>query len=114
IIAEIREALRALVYISVGWSGPERLARRIFHEAASRLEESFPELNIHLFHLNVENDRASQEWLFSIRLAEFAIYGSGSLIWLESGTVMASEVTANIGVGRVCDRSTSLWSGRIH
>lgn len=113
IVAAIREAPRAVVFISVPWSGPERNAREVFRTAASRLEVELPELDIRCFRLDVDDDVASQKWLASIGLPEFASAGAGSLVWLEGGRVVASEITANsLGTTGVVARSKLLWHGR--
>jgi hypothetical protein len=113
LVATIREARRALVFISVPWSCPERNARQVFHAAVARLDDVFAELGIRFFHLNVDEDLASQHWLSSIGSVEFASAGAGSLLWLEAGQVLSSEITANsLGMEGVVSRSTSLWRGR--
>jgi len=110
IIAAIQEAPKALVFISVPWSCAERSARQVFRAAVARAEVAFPELGIRFFHLDVDEDEASQQWLSSIGLSQFVGTGAGSLLWLEYGQVMSSEITANsLGVEGVVLRSTSLW-----
>jgi hypothetical protein len=110
ILTAIREAPRALVFVSVPWSSPERNARQVFRAAAVRLEEEASELGIAFFRLEADEDKASGEWLSSLGLSRFVYAGAGSLLWLESGHVRSSEITANsLGVDGVVARSMSLW-----
>jgi hypothetical protein len=113
LIGPIAEAPRALVFISVPWSGPERHARHAFYAAAEKLEGDAPDLCIHFFRLDVDDDEASQRWLLSLGFPQFAGFGVGSLLWLEHGKVISSEVTANsLGVEGVVGRTGSLWKTR--
>src|SRR4051794_17251845 len=95
IIAAIREAPRALVFISVPWSVPERHARQVFLAATSRLKVALPEPGTCCFRLDVDEDEASLRWLASIGLPQLASAGAGSLVWLEEGRVVSREITAN-------------------
>lgn len=113
IVAQIRSAERALVFISVPWSGPERQAREVFRAAASRLEELVPELHVRLFRLEVDEDQPSLRWLSSLGLSQYAEAGAGSLIWLEEGIVTSSELNAtSLGIAGIVGRSASLWPSR--
>jgi len=113
IIAAIRETPRALTFVSVPWSGPERHARQVFRAAVSRLEDMCPELDIRFFILEVDEDEASRHWLASIGLPQFASAGAGSVVWSERNRVISSEITANaLGTAGVVARSMSLWQGR--
>lgn len=113
LVGTIREAPRALVFISVPWSGPERQGRQVFRAAATILGEKHAELDIAFFRLEVDEDETSQQWLVSVGYPQFASMGAGSLLWLQSGEVLATEVNAlSPGVSGIVDRSTSLWRGR--
>jgi hypothetical protein len=113
ILAAIREAPRAVIFISVPWSGPERTAREVFRDAASRLEGSYAELGIRFFILEIDEDEASQHWLASVGLLHLATAGAGSVIWLDRSCLVSSEVNANVlGVTGVVARSISLWQGQ--
>lgn len=113
LVVAIREAPRALVFISVPWSTPERHARQVFRAAVSKLEAGSPDLGTNYFHLDVE-DEVSQRWLLSVGFLQFAGLGVGSLLWLESGQVISSEISANsLGVEGVVVRSMALWRSRI-
>ncbi len=110
LVAAIREAPRAVVFVSVPWSSPERNARQIFRAAVAQLEKDFPDVEISFFRLEVDEDEESQHWLSSIGYPQFASFGSGSLLWLQSGKVISSQISANsLGVEGLVVRSTALW-----
>jgi hypothetical protein len=110
LVGAIREAPRALVFISVPWSGPERQGRQVFRAAIAILEEKHADLDISFFRLEVDEDETSQQWLTSVGYPHFAGIGSGSLLWLQSGQVFATEISAlSLGVSGIVARSTSLW-----
>ena len=113
IIAAIRESPRALTFVSVPWSVPERHARQVFRAAVSQLEDTCPELDIRFFILEVDEDEASRHWLATIGLPHIASAGAGSVIWSERDRVISSEITANaLGIAGVVDRSMSQWQCR--
>lgn len=113
LVAAIREAPRALVFISVPWSVPERNARQVFCAAVARIEDVSKKHAIRFFRLEVDEDEISQQWLSSVGLLPFAGAGAGSLLWLEAGQVISSEITANsLGTKGVVDRTTTLWKSR--
>ena len=110
LVADICKASRAIVFVSVPWSGPERSARRLFDEAALTLEQTHPQCHIQFFRLEVDEDAVSQEWLSSLGFSDFATMGAGSILWLEAGRVVSGVVTANsLGVAGIVQRSTSHW-----
>jgi hypothetical protein len=110
LVGAIREAPRALVFISVPWSGPERHGRLVFRAAVAILEEKHSDLGIAFFRLEVDEDEISQQWLTSVGYPQFAGMGSGSLLWLESGQVLAAEINAlSLGASGIVAGSTSLW-----
>jgi hypothetical protein len=110
-----RAAARALVFLSVPWSSPERNARQAFRAAASLLVEHYADLGIHFFMLD-EEDEACQTWLASLGVPHFGggfARGAGGLFWLEHGRVVSSKITANsLSAGGRIARSVSLWRGR--
>jgi hypothetical protein len=111
LVGAIREASRALVFISVPWSGPERQGREVFRAAVEILEQK-ADLGITFFRLEVDEDEASQQWLTSIGYMQFASMGAVSLIWLQSGGVLATEINGlSLGASCIVARSTSLWCG---
>jgi hypothetical protein len=110
IIGAIREAPRALTFVSVPWSVPERHARQAFRAAVSRLEDMCPELDVRFFILGGDEDEASRRWLASIGLLQFASAGTGSIVWSKRNRVISSEITVNtLGTAGVVARSMSLW-----
>lgn len=110
LVSAIREAPRALVFISVPWSGPERQGRQVFRAAIAMLEEKHADLGIAFFRLEVDEDETSQQWLSSVGYPEFAGFGAGSMLWLQLGRVLATEVSAlSLGASGIVNRSTSLW-----
>ena len=110
LVGAIRDAPKALVFISVPWSGPERQGRQIFRAAADVLDEEYADLGVAFFRLEVDEDETSQQWLVSIGYPQFAWIGAGSLLWLQSGEVLATEINAlSLGIPGMVERSTSLW-----
>jgi hypothetical protein len=110
LIDSIREAARALVFISVPWSVTERNGRQAFRAAVTQLEEKHRDLGIAYFRLEVDEDETSRQWLSSVGCLQFAGMGAGSLLWLQSGEVLATEINANaLGASGIVARSTSLW-----
>jgi hypothetical protein len=110
LVGAIGEAPRALVFISVPWSVPERHGRQAFRLAAATLEKEHADLGIEFFRLEVDEDQTSLQWLCSIGYGHFAGLGAGSLIWLQSGRVLATEVNANyLGASGIVTRSTTTW-----
>ena len=113
LVGAIRDAPKALVFISVPWSGPERQGRQIFRAAADILDEEYADLGVAFFRLEVDEDEASQQWLMSVGYPQFAVMGAGSLLWLQSGQVVATEINAlSLGASGIVDRSRSLWRDR--
>jgi hypothetical protein len=113
LVVAIRDAPRALVFISVPWSCPERNARQVFRAAVAKLEAEFPDLGTNYFRLDVDEDEISQKWLLSVGCPQFARLGAGSLLWLESGQVIFNEISANsLGVKGIVSRSKALWGTR--
>ena len=110
LVAEIRNAPRALVFISVPWSCPERHGRQVFRDAAAILIQEYADLGIAFFRLEVDEDVISQQWLDSLGYPQFATIGAGSLLWMQFGQVLATEINSlSLGVSGVVERTTSLW-----
>jgi hypothetical protein len=114
LLSAIREAPRALVFLSVPWSCPERNARHAFRAAASRLAEEYPNLGISFFLLD-EDYEATLTWLTSLGIPHFGgryARGAGGILWLERGRAVSAEITANsLGVGGIIARCLWLWRG---
>jgi hypothetical protein len=111
---ELPEALaapRALVFLTVPWSCPERTARAAFHAAASRLTWEYSDLGITFFSLDGEADPV-QTWLAALRIDCLGTgpCGAGSMLWLEEGTLVSSEIGgANMSANDIVARSLRLW-----
>jgi hypothetical protein len=111
LVAAIREAARALAFISVPWSGPERQGRQVFRAAAAILDEKHADLGIAFFRLEVDEDETAQQWLISVGYPQFAGMGAGSLLWVQGGHALATEINASyVGVSGIVARSTMLWA----
>jgi hypothetical protein len=105
----IRSAERALIFVSVPWSGPERKARKIFEEVANQLPWLCPDLRIRFVRLEIDENEKLQDWLISLGYPEFVMMGAGSLLWLEHGKVVGIEPTANCGLRRIVEHTMRLW-----
>jgi hypothetical protein len=113
-IDAISTASRALVFVSVPWSGPERQARTSFRAAVALLQEKPYAANVRFIRLEVDADTPSLNWLNSIGFEEFATRGYGSLLWLESGKVVGSEVSVNsLGPEGIVSRTEHIWNESI-
>jgi hypothetical protein len=108
----IQESPRALVFLTVAWSGPERHARQAFRIASIRLVKEFADLGIQFITLD-EDDNESLAWLTSLKLQHFDSgypRGAGGLLWLENGRVVSSEISAlSLGADGITARTLSLW-----
>ena len=115
LIAAINAAPRAMVFLSVPWSCPERTARADFRMAVARLAEIG--LPVEAFSLDEESG-VCQRWLASLGLP--APYdgggipqGWGAVFWLEYGRVvwLVGRGIDERAVG-IIGRSKSLWLTR--
>lgn len=110
LVSAIQETPRALVFVSVPWSAPERNARRVFTKAVEVLEQKHTALGIRYFRLEADEDDVSMNWLSSIGFLHFAVMGAGSLLWLENGRVIGDEVSVNLlNVLGVIAKTTLIW-----
>lgn len=111
-IAAINAAPRAMVFLTVPWSGPERTGRANFREAVARLAEIG--LQVEAFAVDEESD-VGQGWLSSLGLLVTfdgvgVPEGWGAVLWLEHG-----RVVWRIGRGidervvGIISRSKALW-----
>jgi hypothetical protein len=114
LLPTVRDASRALLFLTVPWSCPERNARLVFRAAASRLAEEYLNRGIRFFSME-EDDEATLTWLSSLGIPEFGggyPRGAGGLLWLERGHAISSEITANsLGIGGIIARCLWLWGG---
>jgi hypothetical protein len=89
-IVAINAAPRAMVFLTVPWSGPERTARADFRKAVTRLAEIG--LPIEAFAMEEESE-AGQRWLASLELLVTfegvgVPQGWGAVLWLEYGRLV--------------------------
>ena len=100
--------VRAIVYLTVDWSGPERHSRQVFQEAMNRLGETRQDI---AFGVVGEECDGYDAWLGARNVPKnLGCSGSGPVIWLESGRVIAWEVNAAwTGADRIVDRTRFLW-----
>ena len=86
IAASVREVPRAMAFLSVEWSGPERAGRPCFREAVARANELGLEVTGFLFD---EESDVCRQWLQSLGLPcpldGQVPRGWGTVIWLEFG-----------------------------
>jgi hypothetical protein len=113
LIPQILAAERAMVFISVTWSAPERNARREFEEAAGRWKVEFPDHAIEFFRLNIDEELFAQDWLIGLGFGVFIPMGAGSLLWLEKGKVVDNAPVVNVlGKSGIIERTNQRWGFR--
>ncbi|WP_165223813.1 hypothetical protein [Aquisphaera insulae] len=109
----IRASPLALVYLTVEWSVPERRARRAFQEAIERLSADHPAIDIAFYSLD-EEDETVRDFLKPLGFPMKYALGSGSLIWLESGRMVASEsYGCLLDAADIVERTLVLWGDRV-
>jgi hypothetical protein len=100
---------RAVVYISVDWSGQERLSRRTFAEFVHRIEREQSELRV-TFWIMSEQSESIDEWFRALYLSGAAAGGYGALVWLQRGQLQDVEgYAAQAGVENLVKRTLKLW-----
>ena len=109
-IVAIRQASRAMVFMSVPWSMPERRSRQAFELAISQLQAEASNRAVAGFRLEVDEDAAAQQWLVSLGLQDWVINGSGGLLWLEAGEVLNQVSSAHaLGAAKIVAQTRALW-----
>jgi hypothetical protein len=104
-VATINQCYRAIVYLTVDWSIPERESRKIFNEAIAPLLSRF---KVMAFRVS-EDSAVIMEWLASLDWAH-APMGAGSVLWLENGRCVDSVIfPSRIGVRGILEKTNSLW-----
>jgi hypothetical protein len=102
-----------MVFLTVPWSIPERHARVAFRTAAEQLAGERPDLGIEFFSLN-EDSEWCQAWLATLGVSQLGggyPLGAGSILWLEGGRVVLSEVGgAGLAPGGIVARTLWLWA----
>jgi hypothetical protein len=100
----IDAAERAIVYLTVDWSMPERHSREAIAAALAALEQ----LDFEFFSVS-EDDELMRPWLRSHGFTEYRL-GYGSLLWLERGHQVAKELLpGHVGSEVVVAKTRSLW-----
>jgi hypothetical protein len=84
---------QALVYLTVDWSGPERLSRTVFAQTIDRLTASCPDEGRISFWVVHEKCEGFEEWAMTLAIGG-NISGWGTVIWLRNGEVVWSAVNA--------------------
>jgi hypothetical protein len=105
-------APHAVAFLSVPWSGPERVARKAFLEAAQAMA-SEPCAPVVLWALLDEDAPAVLHWLESLGLPALSgdvPRGAGSILWLRAGMVVAFQISGqSLRPGDIIARTRSLW-----
>src|SRR4051794_22158750 len=95
LLAAVSAAPRALVFLTVLWSGPERQTRLAFWAAAEQLSVEHTSLGIEFFSLDEEAEWC-QRWLADMHVPQLGsgnALGAGSVLWLEHGRPVSFEVS---------------------
>jgi hypothetical protein len=101
---------RAILYVSVDWSGPERVSRKVFRAFADALAASHPELSISFWVID-EHCPDFNGWFKRHRLDGLSYIGFGEVIWLEHGKAVANQVNAGyIGEQGLLKQTLTLWN----
>src|SRR4051794_19781683 len=104
-VNRIERARRALVYVTVDWSMPERHARAVVRAAVDAIP---PALDVDYFTVQ-EDGRAAAPWLASHGWPA-SPRGYGSLLWFDRGNLVATELLpAQVGIGRIIAQTLALW-----
>lgn len=108
-VETIASSPRAVVYLSVEWSGPERISRKAFAELAGRLGTDYPGVGATLWVVNETTDGA-HDWFRTAELPFQAGAGYGAVVWLELGQVVTIEADAGrAGSDALISRTLELW-----
>lgn len=100
----IEQAARALVYLTVEWSMPERLVRPLVQSAI----RSLPDIGFQFFAVQ-EDGPVTAPWLKSHGWLRGPT-GAGSLIWFEHGKPVAEErAPGKVGAKAIARKTVALW-----
>lgn len=114
LLPTVNAARRAVVCLTVPWSGPERVARAEFRTAAEYLAAEHRTLSVEWFALDEDADWC-QAWLAAVGfpgLGDGVPRGAGSMAWLECGRLVSSELGGcDLRAAAIVARSLSLWAG---
>jgi hypothetical protein len=106
----VMEAPRAVVFLTVPWSSPEREARHVFQEAVRSISDEYRHLRVQFF--TVDED-AAQPWLATLGVPQIGggySLGVGSILWLEKGKVVSFLVGGCHLEDEIVNRSLSFWN----
>src|SRR5262245_6489114 len=113
LLSAVTVAPRALVFLTVPWSVPERTARLAFRTAADQLAAASPELGVECFVLD-EEARWCRSWLATLGVPQLGgghPLGAGSMVWLESGRAVSHEIGGcQLKPGGIVARARWLWA----
>jgi hypothetical protein len=105
----IAAADRAMLFLSVTWSGPERHSRVVFLEAVGQLQREHPALGVS-FWIAPETCDGFVEWAAPRALAEPSACGCGAVVWLSQGNALVVELdAAKCGAAKLVDVTLALW-----
>ncbi len=82
VLEAISRAKRAIVYMSVDWSGPERKRRKAFFAAIGRLHTLDPYRDVLAYSLNEDVAEFRQRFSSKFYNGKYPL-GAGSLFWME-------------------------------
>jgi hypothetical protein len=108
-LPEFLAAERAIAFMSVDWSGPERKGRERFLGLARRWQDaSLP--GIQFFLVNEDDDALRRRFPQQIRCACVPL-GAGSLHWFAKGQVLRSEMQiGDCTVSQLIAWTAELWT----
>jgi hypothetical protein len=103
--ALIERAARAVVYLAVDWSMPERLSREVVRTALAALQD----VRFEFFAVPEDGGEEIARWLASHGLQGAAV-GNGSLLWFEQGRRVAMELLpAYVSPRAIVAKTRSMW-----
>jgi len=108
-LGSITAADRAMLFLSVVWSGPERHSRVAFVDAAAQLQREHPDIGASFWFVPETCD-GFLEWASHRDLAHASASGWGAVAWLSHDQVLAVELNAaNCGAGGLVATTLGLW-----
>jgi hypothetical protein len=100
---------RAIVYITVEWSGQERRSRSVFREFLRRLEAEHADLQVRCCVLSDESENQGA-WFENLKLPGAAGTGYGAVVWLQQGQALGvTPYAAEVGVEGLMSRTLEFW-----
>jgi hypothetical protein len=109
----VATSARAMVFLTVPWSCPERVARSRFRAASEAIAVGYSQLQVRFFYLDEDTDWC-QSWLGKLGIAQFSgtfPAGAGSILWLEFGSPVSHEMGGQtLDANEIVERTVRLWS----